>query len=193
MHVIHTVVANKKLTFRFHSTIVERCENENETVAERYGQKGDKRSFGRWETFIVSTMRTKIAVVACCAGSTRPLAGSQADSFFCSRRSLELLARNIPDNRQDTKVQLSFDVCYIIESARGLAVLLCHSQLPESLFLPRGIENGQLLQYGHAYQLSVCMNVKTMDAHARVLHRTAERCENGNVLTTKRSCNGTER
>ena len=30
-----------------YSTIVEQCENENKTVAERYGQKGDKRSFGR--------------------------------------------------------------------------------------------------------------------------------------------------
>ena len=40
-------------------------------------------------------------------GSTWPLAGSQAESFFfCSRRSLELLARNVPDDRQDTKVQL---------------------------------------------------------------------------------------
>ena len=91
------------------------------------------------------------------------------------------------------KVQLSFDICYIIESARGLAVLLCRSRLPESSFLPHSIENGQLLQYGHAYQLSVCANVKTMDARACVLPRTAERCENGNVLTSKRSCNGTER
>ena len=31
-------------------------------------------------------------------------------------------------------------------------------------------ENEQLLQYGHAYQLSIRMNVKTIDAHARVLH-----------------------
>ena len=30
--------------------------------------KGDKRSFARWETFLVSTMHTKIALVACCAG-----------------------------------------------------------------------------------------------------------------------------
>jgi hypothetical protein len=32
-----TVAANKKLSFRFISTIVERWQNENETVAERYG------------------------------------------------------------------------------------------------------------------------------------------------------------
>ena len=69
-------------------------------------------------------------------------------------------------------------------------MLLCHSWLPESSFLPRDIENGQLLQYGHAYQLSVCANVKTMDAC--VLPRTAERCDNENVLTSKRSYNGTE-
>ena len=59
-------------------------------------------------------------------------------------------------------------------------MLLCHSRLPESSFLPRGIENGQLLQYSHAYQLSVCANVKTMDAHACVLPRTAEQCDNEN-------------
>ena len=53
-----------------------------------------------------------------------------------------------------------FDVCYIIEFVRGLAVLLHRLRLPESSFLPRGIENGQLLHYGHAYQLSVCVNVK---------------------------------
>ena len=33
-------------------------------------------------------------------------------------------------------------------------------------------ENEQLLQYGHAYQLSIRMNVKTIDAHARVLYWT---------------------
>ena len=42
-------------------------------------------------------------------------------------------------------------------------MLFHHSQLPESSFLPRGIENGQLLQYSHAYQLSTCTNVKMMD------------------------------
>jgi hypothetical protein len=59
-----------------------------------------------------------------------------------------------------------------------------------SLFLSRGIENGQLLQYGHAYQLSVCANVKTMDARACV---PAERCENGNDMIPNGSYNGTER
>ena len=39
--------------------IVEQWENEDEMVAERNGQKGDKHSFGRWETLFVSTMRTK--------------------------------------------------------------------------------------------------------------------------------------
>ena len=56
-----TVVANKKLTFRSYSTIVEQYENENKIVAEWYRQKGDKRFFGRWETFRVSTMHNKIA------------------------------------------------------------------------------------------------------------------------------------
>ena len=47
--------------------IVEQYENENEMVPERYGLKGDKRSFGRWEMFGVSTMRIKTAFVACFA------------------------------------------------------------------------------------------------------------------------------
>jgi hypothetical protein len=34
-------------------------------------------------------------------------------------------------------------------------VLLRGSQLLENSFLPCGIENGQLLQYGHAHQLSI--------------------------------------
>ena len=91
---------------------------------------------------------------------------------FCSRRSLELLVRNVPDDQQDTKIQLSFDVCYIIESLQGLVELLCRSWLLESSFLQRGIENGQLLQYGHVYQLSVCANVKTMRVHTPAYHGT---------------------
>ena len=43
---------------------------------------------------------------------------------------LELFARNVPDDRQDTKIQLSFDVCYIIEAVQGLVVLLHLSRLP---------------------------------------------------------------
>ena len=46
--------------------IVEQCESENETVAEWYGQ--NLRSFDRWETFRVSTMRNKAVLVACFAG-----------------------------------------------------------------------------------------------------------------------------
>ena len=73
-----------------------------------------------------------------------------------------------------------------------LQVLLHCSRLSESLFLPCGIENCQLKQYSHAYQLSVCAKVKTMDVCACVLSRTAERYENRNVLTSKWSYNGTE-
>jgi hypothetical protein len=62
-----------------------------------------------------------------------------------------------------------------------LVELLHGSQLLKSLFLPRGIENDQLLQYGHAYQLSGRANVKTTDACAR----TAEQYENGNAVTLK--------
>ena len=68
--------------------------------------------------------------------------------------------RNVPSDRQDIKIQLSFDICYIIKSVQGLVELRC-SWLLESSFLPHGIKNGQLLLYGHAYQLSICANVKT--------------------------------
>ena len=76
--------------------------------------------------------------------------------------------QNVPGDRQDTKIQLSFDVCYIIEFVRGLVELLCRSWLLGCLFLPHGIENGQLLQYGHAYQLRVCTNIIMMDAQVCV-------------------------
>ena len=36
------------------------------------------------------------------------------------------------------------------------------------------IENGQLLQYGHAYQLNDRVNVKMMDAHVRVLRNSVK-------------------
>ena len=85
------------------------------------------------------------------------------------------------------KTQLSFHICYLIELVRGLVVLLRCSRLLESSFLPCGIENGQLLQYGHAYQLSFLMNVKTC-----ILLRTAERCENGNAMHLNDCANKTE-
>ena len=66
-------------------------------------------------------------------GSTQLLTGSQTKSFFCSRRSLELLAQNIPDDQHDTKMQLSFDVCYIIESVRGLIELLYRATASQKL------------------------------------------------------------
>jgi hypothetical protein len=72
----------------------------------------------------------------------------------------------------------------------SLVVLLRGSQSLKSSFLPRGIENGQLLQYGHSYQLSVCANVKTMYMYARAC--TVERCENGNALISKRLYNEME-
>jgi hypothetical protein len=75
------------------------------------------------------------------------------------------------------------------ESVQGLDELLRGSRLLKSLFLPRGIENGQLLQYGHAYQLSGRVNVKMMDARTSAM----EQCENRNAITSKRSYNQTER
>lgn len=60
------------------------------------------------------------------------------------------------------------------------------SLLLKSLFISHGNENNQLLQYGHTYQLSICVGVKKMtDMHVH----TAERCENGNVYTLKQNIN----
>jgi hypothetical protein len=84
-----------------------------------------------------------------------------------------------------------FDVCYFSESVRGLVVLLLGSRLLKSSFLPRGTENSQLLQYGHAYQLSLRANVKTMYARARVLQNgvKTETLSPQNDRGTKRNVN----
>jgi hypothetical protein len=72
-----------------------------------------------------------------------------------------------------------------------LVELLRGSRLLKSLFLPRGIENGQLLQYSHAYQLSGRANMETMDARARVLWNGAktETLSPRNNRTTERNVN----
>ena len=47
--------------------------------------KEDKDSFGRWETFLVSTVRTKTLLrwlLLSLGVSTQPLTGSQANSSF---------------------------------------------------------------------------------------------------------------
>ena len=143
--------------------------------------KGDKHSFGRWETFLVSTVRTKIALVACCTG----FCNHYAALFGCSLVaklialwwSLELLMRNVPGNWQDKKIQivnfLSISATLSIEWVQGLVVLLRCSRLLKNSFLPCRIENGQLLQYGHAYLLSVCENTKT---HVCILLRIHAYC-----------------
>ena len=99
-------------------------------------------------------------------------------------RSLELLVQ---------KIQLSFDVCYIIESVRGLVVLLRCSRLLESSFLPRSIENGWLLQYGHAYQLSVLANVNTRTCVLLCIYAYCGTVRKRKCYATQRSCkqNGT--
>ena len=130
-------------------------------------------------------MRTKIALVTCCAGFYDRYAALL--SHLLEAKPIALLLEAITQttrakrtwDRQDTKVQLSFDVPYIIESVQGLVVLIRCSWLFESSFLPCSIKNGQLLQYSHAYQLSFLTNVKTCVC---ILLRTAERCENGNTM-----------
>ena len=50
--------------------------------------------------------------------------------------------------------------------------MLLHAYL--LLKAPRGIENGQLLQYGQAYQLNYRMNVKMMAVRMCVLRNSAK-------------------
>ena len=55
--------------------------------------------------------------------------------------------------------------------------LLCFSvltYLSKAWIFHATIENGQLLQYGHAYQLNNRTNVKTMDMRTRVLRNDAK-------------------
>ena len=138
--------------------IVKQWQNENEMAGEQYGQKGTSVLF--WQVRNVpskhSVYQDSISRLLhwlrwLLGGSTWPLAGSQSDNFYCSRRSLELLDWNVPGNWQYTKLQLSIDVCYIIESVRGL-IVLCRSWLLES---PCGIKNDQLLQYSNAVSTNV--------------------------------------
>ena len=124
--------------------IIEQCENENKMVAKRYGQKGDKRSFGRWETFLVSTVHTKTALVAYCTGFNDRyvallscLLEAKLIAFFCSRWSLKLLAQNVPDKSSIDKTQRYFLLMSATLSSLyegWLHVLLHRSQLPESSF-----------------------------------------------------------
>ena len=58
--------------------------------------------------------------------------------------------------------------------------LLCLSMLTyfsEAQIFHTAIENSQLLQYSHAYQLKDCTNVKMMDACTHILLATSERYE----------------
>ena len=88
---------------------------------------------------------------------------------------------------------------FILMSAtlRGLVVILRCSQLLKSSFLSCGIENGQLLQYGHAYmyQLSVLLERKNtcMRAPAYVYIHVLQNGEKMERYASKRSCkrNGT--
>ena len=55
------------------------------------------------------------------------------------------------------------------------------------------MENEQLLQLGHAYQLSICMNVKTIDAHEHIdtmwNDRETKRIDIETIVETKQNVN----
>ena len=65
-----TVAANKKLTFcfRFYDCRIVKEMEMKLNGSWKVRTKGGKCSFGRWETFLVSTVCTERALVACCAG-----------------------------------------------------------------------------------------------------------------------------
>ena len=50
------------------STIIEWWQSREWNSSWTVWTKCDKRSYGRWETFLVNTVHTQIALVACCAG-----------------------------------------------------------------------------------------------------------------------------
>ena len=90
-------------------------------------------------------------------GSTQPLAGSQADSSFVrgdySNYSCETYL--VIDRIQNCSI-LSMPATLLSQYEGWLSFSIAHG----FSFLPCGIKNGQLLQYSHAYQLSLLANVK---------------------------------
>ncbi len=129
-------------------------------------------------------MHTKRALVACCAG----FYDRQVSLLSCSLETkpiaflFEVIAW-ITRTKRTWRSTRHINTAFFrrLLHHRVCTRVACASQsltVSWSLFLSRGIENGQLLQYGHAYQLSVCANVKTMDARM---------CTRGMVRKQKRS------
>ena len=105
-------------------------------------------------------------------GSCLSLIQSQAKSF-------EAIARTARMKRiwQATKHKITafFSTSTMLASLYG--GFLCFSMLPyfsKARIFHVAIENSQLLQYGHAYQLNDRTNVKTMDACVHVLYKGAK-------------------
>ena len=175
--------------------ITEQCQMWCETEAECYGQKDDNRFQGRWEMFLASTTHTRIALAASCISLYNCWAAqtasyllfirSQADRLFCSRRSL-ILFEAIIARTSCTKCtwqvtrhkRIAFFRRLYVTSVSLWEGSLCFSMANYTLFLSHGNKNYQLLQYGHAYQLSVRVSVKN-DWRTRV--RTVKQCENRNI------------
>ena len=78
------------------------------------------------------------------------------------RPRLELITQSI-SGRQSTKQQPSFQIWYISEPVWGLLCFAVPSYFSKARFFHVAIDKGQILQYGHTYQLNDCTNVKTMD------------------------------
>jgi hypothetical protein len=117
-------VVNKKFTFPFYDcrTVI-KSERKGYSYIVRI--KGDNRSYGRWEIFLVSTMHTKIALVTCWLVFT---------VARCSTRLLIVCLRQTTHAKHTQrvighKVTAFFRCCYVSESVWGLVELLRGSRL----------------------------------------------------------------
>ena len=102
-----------------------------------------------FKAFLVRTTRTWIALAASYISLiVQSLEVAQTTSYLSLIRSqadhlFDIIAQtactNTPDELQDIKGYLSFNVCYISQSVRGFVVLLCGSLLLRSQFLSRPV------------------------------------------------------
>ena len=147
--------------------------------------KGNKGSFGRWETFLVSACAvcTKIAIVACCASTiarwlfTRPLAGSQANSFFAWGDHSNYLCETYLaiDKIQNTAFfwcLLHYRVCMSFSITHGFSkVCFFHTDWERSIIAVRSFLPIKRLR---EHKNNGC-------TRACILLHTVEWCENGTL------------
>ena len=129
--------------------------------------------------FLASTMHTRIALAASCislydcwAAQTASyflFIQSQTHRLFCSRRSLilfKVIART-SCTKCTWQVTRHKRIAFFRRQLHQLVCerVPCASPWLTTSFLSHGNKNYQLLQYGHAYQLSVRVSVKKRLTH----------------------------